>query len=57
MERKRADGHTISTDPTRIDRQVVRIMLGTRDAHGLYARFGFVGVDAARLMERGRQSA
>ncbi len=57
MERKRADGHTISTDPTRIDRQVVRIMLGTGDAHGLYVRFGFVGVDAARLMERGRKSA
>jgi hypothetical protein len=26
-------------------------MLGTADAHGLYARFGFRPVDAERLME------
>ena len=36
------------------DLQGVRIMLGTADAHGLYARFGFAAVDSGRLMERGR---
>jgi amino-acid racemase len=30
----------------------VRILLGTRDAHGLYARFGFQPVDPPRMMER-----
>jgi GNAT superfamily N-acetyltransferase len=30
-----------------------RIVLGTADAHGLYERFGFRNVDAARMMERG----
>jgi GNAT superfamily N-acetyltransferase len=32
----------------------VRILLGTADAHGLYARFGFVPVNAERMMERRR---
>jgi GNAT superfamily N-acetyltransferase len=30
-----------------------RIVLGTLDAHSLYARFGFRAVDATRMMERG----
>lgn len=30
----------------------LRIMLGTADAHGLYARFGFRPVNAERIMER-----
>jgi GNAT superfamily N-acetyltransferase len=29
-----------------------RIMLGTADAHGLYARFGFAPVNPERIMER-----
>lgn len=32
----------------------LRIMLGTADAHGLYARFGFAPVNAERIMERRR---
>ena len=32
----------------------LRILLGTADGHGLYARFGFHAVDAERLMERRR---
>lgn len=32
----------------------VRIVLGTADAHGLYARFGFEAVDGRRMMERPR---
>src|SRR5207302_1352030 len=32
----------------------VRFVLGTDDAHGLYERFGFRPLDAARWMERGR---
>jgi len=32
----------------------LRIMLGTSDAHELYARFGFVPVNAERIMERRR---
>jgi GNAT superfamily N-acetyltransferase len=31
----------------------LRFVLATADAHGLYERFGFGPVDAARLMERG----
>ena len=31
---------------------VLRILLGTADAHGLYARFGFAPVNAQRMMER-----
>jgi GNAT superfamily N-acetyltransferase len=34
------------------DVQGLRVFLGTRDAHGLYRRFGFVPVDAERMMER-----
>jgi GNAT superfamily N-acetyltransferase len=30
----------------------LRIVLGTRDAHGLYERFGFGPVNPARVMER-----
>ncbi len=30
----------------------VRIVLGTADAHGLYERFGFRAVNAARMLER-----
>jgi GNAT superfamily N-acetyltransferase len=30
----------------------LRTLLGTADAHGLYARFGFAPADPARLMER-----
>jgi GNAT superfamily N-acetyltransferase len=30
----------------------LRIVLATADAHGLYERFGFRTVDAARMMER-----
>ena len=30
----------------------LRILLGTRDAHGLYERFGFHVVDPPRMMER-----
>jgi GNAT superfamily N-acetyltransferase len=30
----------------------LRLVLGTADAHGLYERFGFGPVDAARMMER-----
>ena len=30
----------------------LRTVLGTADAHGLYERFGFRMVDAARMMER-----
>ncbi len=30
----------------------LRILLGTADAHGLYARFGFRAVDPSSLMER-----
>lgn len=30
-----------------------RVMLGTRDAHGLYARFGFAPGDPQRVMDRG----
>jgi hypothetical protein len=37
----------------------LRFVLATADAHGLYERFGFEPVDAARMMsaarERGRQ--
>lgn len=33
-------------------RDVRRWVLGTRDAHGLYRRFGFTEPDAAVLMER-----
>ena len=29
-----------------------RFVLGTKDAHGLYERFGFRAVDSARMMER-----
>jgi GNAT superfamily N-acetyltransferase len=32
--------------------QGVRFTLATADAHGLYARFGFVPADAGRAMER-----
>jgi GNAT superfamily N-acetyltransferase len=32
----------------------LRIVLGTRDAHGLYERFGFRPVDPQRVMERGK---
>jgi GNAT superfamily N-acetyltransferase len=32
----------------------LRILLGTRDAHGLYERFGFCPVDSGRMMERGK---
>jgi GNAT superfamily N-acetyltransferase len=39
------------------DLQNLRIMLGTADAHGLYARFGFGAVDPVRLMERGRSAS
>ena len=30
----------------------LRIVLGTRDAHGLYERFGFQPVNPGRMMER-----
>lgn len=30
----------------------LRLMLGTADAHGLYARFGFAPVNPDRLMDR-----
>jgi len=30
----------------------IRVVLGTLDAHGLYERFGFQALDAARWMER-----
>lgn len=30
----------------------LRMVLGTADAHGLYARFGFAPVDSSRMMER-----
>lgn len=30
----------------------IRIVLGTKDAHTLYGRFGFRAVDPARMMER-----
>jgi GNAT superfamily N-acetyltransferase len=33
-----------------------RILLGTEDAHGLYARFGFERPDSARLMTLDRSS-
>lgn len=36
---------------------VRRFHLATADAHGLYARFGFVPSDPARMMDRTRQSA
>ena len=29
-----------------------RILLGTADAHGLYARFGFAAANSTRMMER-----
>lgn len=32
----------------------LRIILGTKDAHTLYERFGFRAVDAERMMERRR---
>ena len=32
-----------------------RIMLGTRDAHGLYVRFGFAPGDPERVMDRRRR--
>jgi GNAT superfamily N-acetyltransferase len=44
---------TILSHPDLAD---LRIQLGTADAHGLYARFGFVPVDAERMMERPRSS-
>jgi GNAT superfamily N-acetyltransferase len=40
---------TAVTHPTVAD---IRIVLGTRDAHGLYERFGFVPVTPGRMMER-----
>jgi GNAT superfamily N-acetyltransferase len=33
----------------------IRMLLGTADAQGLYARFGFRAVDAERIMERPRR--
>jgi GNAT superfamily N-acetyltransferase len=30
----------------------LRVVLGTADAHGRYARFGFAAVDESRMMER-----
>jgi GNAT superfamily N-acetyltransferase len=41
----------VQTMLTHPDIQGLRVMLGTADAHGLYARFGFRPVDAERLME------
>ncbi len=38
------------------DTRGLRVMLGTADAHGLYARFGFRAVDPGRIMERRRPS-
>jgi GNAT superfamily N-acetyltransferase len=35
----------------------LRIVLGTADAHGLYARFGFAAVDSGRMMERAARPA
>ncbi|MFL5515445.1 MAG: GNAT family N-acetyltransferase [Gemmatimonadales bacterium] len=35
----------------------VRFLLGTADAHSLYARFGFEPVNAQRMMERRRRSS
>ncbi|HUQ43305.1 MAG TPA: GNAT family N-acetyltransferase, partial [Candidatus Limnocylindria bacterium] len=32
-----------------------RFMLATRDAHGLYAQYGFTGVAADRFMEKRAQ--
>jgi GNAT superfamily N-acetyltransferase len=34
------------------DLTAVRFVLGTNDAHGLYARFGFEPADPARMMDR-----
>jgi N-acetylglutamate synthase-like GNAT family acetyltransferase len=34
-----------------------RFILGTRDAHGLYARYGFKPVDATRMLEIHRPQA
>jgi GNAT superfamily N-acetyltransferase len=34
------------------DLAAVRFVLGTNDAHGLYARFGFEPADPARMMDR-----
>lgn len=42
----------VETVVTHPDLRGVRLVLATADAHGLYARFGFVAVDAARMMER-----
>ena len=35
----------------------LRVVLGTADAHTLYARFGFVPVDGTRMMERRGQGS
>jgi predicted N-acetyltransferase YhbS len=45
---------TVLTHP---DLAGLRIMLGTADAHELYSRFGFVPVNAERMMERRRPGA
>jgi GNAT superfamily N-acetyltransferase len=39
------------------DLRDVRWILATRDAHGLYARFGFEPVDEGRFMDRRRPSS
>lgn len=42
--------YTITTDRDRLDRG--RFMLSTRDAHGLYAQFGFAELASpSRIME------
>ena len=47
--------YTISTDPAL--QHINRIMLATRDAHGLYAQFGFTPLaDPTKWMERTRTS-
>jgi GNAT superfamily N-acetyltransferase len=42
----------VATAVTHPDVAEIRIVLGTRDAHGLYERFGFEPVTPGRMMER-----
>lgn len=42
----------VATAVTHPDVADIRIVLGTRDAHGLYERFGFEPVTSGRMMER-----
>lgn len=47
----------VQTAVSHPDLRELRIILGTADAHSLYSRFGFIPVDAERLMERPRPEA